>query len=55
MGDADAAFAELDRAIAERNAWVIFLNVEPMFDPIRADPRFAKVVARVGLPAGKKP
>ena len=54
--DADAAFAELDRAIADRNAFLIFLNVEPMFDPIRADPRFAKVAARVGLPAaGKKP
>ncbi|HET9793264.1 MAG TPA: protein kinase [Thermoanaerobaculia bacterium] len=53
MGNADAAFAGLDRAVEERNAWLIFLNVEPMFDPIRADPRFAKVVARVGLPPPK--
>jgi tetratricopeptide (TPR) repeat protein len=56
LGDADAAFRSLDRAVEERNAWLIFLNVEPMFDPIRADPRFAKLVARVGLPSsGKTP
>ena len=54
LGDADAAFRVLDRAVEERNAWLIFLNVEPMFEPIRADPRFAKVVARVGLPAAGK-
>ena len=53
MGEADSAFGLLDRAVDERNAFLIFLNVEPMFDPIRSDARFAKLVARVGLPPPK--
>ncbi|HET7451470.1 MAG TPA: protein kinase [Thermoanaerobaculia bacterium] len=55
LAETDAAFLELDRAVEERNAFLVFLNVEPMFDPIRGDPRFAKLVARIGLPSGKTP
>jgi serine/threonine protein kinase/tetratricopeptide (TPR) repeat protein len=53
LGNGDAAFAYLDKAVVERNGWLIYLNADPMFDPIRSDPRFAKVAARVGLPPGK--
>jgi serine/threonine protein kinase/tetratricopeptide (TPR) repeat protein len=53
LGNADAAFASLDKAVTDRNGWLIYLNADPMFDPIRNDPRFAKLVARVGLPPGK--
>jgi tetratricopeptide (TPR) repeat protein len=52
LGNAEQAFASLDRAVADRNGWLIYLNADPMFDPIRADPRFAKIVERVGLPSG---
>jgi serine/threonine protein kinase/tetratricopeptide (TPR) repeat protein len=50
LGNRDEAFVFLNRAVEDRNTLLIFLNVEPMFDPIRSDPRFAKLVARVGLP-----
>jgi eukaryotic-like serine/threonine-protein kinase len=50
LGDPDRAFAELDSAYVER-AWPMFLlKVEPAFDDLRADPRFARLLKKVGLP-----
>jgi adenylate cyclase len=49
LGDTDRAFAELDSAYMER-AWGMFvLKVEPAFDALRADPRFARLLKKVGL------
>jgi tetratricopeptide (TPR) repeat protein len=51
LGNRDAAFAELDRALEER-AWPMFvLKANPFLDDLRSDPRFAQVVERVGFPA----
>jgi TolB-like protein/tetratricopeptide (TPR) repeat protein len=50
LGDRDQAFAALDRAFQERSFWLIFLKVDPIWDPLRADPRFAALVRRVGIP-----
>ncbi|MGH9399129.1 MAG: protein kinase domain-containing protein [Thermoanaerobaculia bacterium] len=47
LGDADQAFAELDRAIAERNCLMWWMRQSPMFDPLRSDPRFPAVLAKV--------
>jgi hypothetical protein len=49
LGEPDRAFAELDSAYAER-AWPMFtLRVDPAFDGLRADPRFARLLKKVGL------
>ena len=40
LGRTDAAFAWLTRAHEERRGWLVYLNVDPLFDPVRADPRF---------------
>ena len=48
--DIDGVFRELNAWVDERGFWLVMLAVEPMFDPIRADPRFAQLVARVGIP-----
>lgn len=40
-----------ERACDERRGWVAYLNVHPIVDPLRTDPRFHALVARVGLPA----
>jgi DNA-binding winged helix-turn-helix (wHTH) protein/Tfp pilus assembly protein PilF len=49
LGDADHAFAELERASVERDPSLVSADVDPAFDPLRADPRFAAVVAQSGL------
>ena len=49
-GDVDAAFHHLDRAILEHDPSLVDLAVAPQWENLRADPRFAEAVARVGLP-----
>ena len=48
--DIDGVFRELNAWVDERGFWVVMLAVEPMFDALRADPRFGQLVARVGIP-----
>jgi len=50
LGDKDQAFAWLDKVYDERSSYLTWLKVEPLFDPLRSDPRFADLVRRVGLP-----
>jgi TolB-like protein/Tfp pilus assembly protein PilF len=50
LRDRDEALAWLARACDERSAWLPFLRVEPWWDPVRSDPRFAGLLRRVGLP-----
>lgn len=49
MGDADAAFEWLEKAYAERADGLTLINVEPMVDGLRSDPRFQAFVRRLGL------
>jgi serine/threonine protein kinase/Flp pilus assembly protein TadD len=45
----DQAFAYLQKAYEERHPYLILMKVEPVFDRLRPDPRFADLVRRVGL------
>jgi TolB-like protein/Flp pilus assembly protein TadD len=49
LGEWDEMFARLEEACAERSGFLIFLNVEPMFDRVRRDPRHAALARRIGL------
>ena len=51
MGETDLAFELLEKACEERYGFLAYLKVSPIFDPLRADERFQKLVARVGLAA----
>jgi TolB-like protein/Flp pilus assembly protein TadD len=48
-GDRDRAMQWLQKAYDERTEYLIFLNVEPMADPLRSDPRFKDLLRKVGL------
>lgn len=50
MGQKDQAFDWLNRAFREHDRLLIGMNVSPGFDRVRADPRFAALVRKVGLP-----
>ena len=50
LGNRDWAFKLLDRACADREPAVINLKVEPRFDPLRRDPRYASLLQQLGLP-----
>ncbi len=49
LGDKDQAFAELQNAYERREIWLLYLNVDPVWDNLRADPRFQSLVRQVGL------
>jgi len=51
LGEKDAAFAELEKAYAERSFLFPVLHLDPQLDPLRSDPRFADLVRRLRLPA----
>jgi tetratricopeptide (TPR) repeat protein len=46
----DEAFKWLEKAFEERSWLLVWLKVDPRFDPLRRDPRFDAFVRRVGLP-----
>ena len=51
LGDADRALAWLERALLEHDDEIVWIAVEPWYEPLRADARFREVLARLALPA----
>ncbi len=53
LGDREGAWQVLDRACDEKQLLVPFTGL-PGFDPLRADPRFAALQERLGLPSARE-
>jgi len=49
LGENDHAFEWLGKAYQERDSDLVFLKVEPVWDNLRSDPRYADLLRRVGL------
>jgi hypothetical protein len=50
IGDNDRAFEWLYRGRERRDPWLGYLKVDTRFRRLRTDPRFAQLIADVGLP-----
>jgi len=49
LGEKDEAFEWLEKAYEERDSQLPFLTVQPLYDPIRDDPRFQDLLLRINL------
>ena len=50
LGERDEVLRWLERAYVERDPWMAAaLNVEPVFDPLRTDSAFQRILQRMGL------
>lgn len=49
LGNKERAFYLLERAYVERNMWLMNLKVDPRFDSLRSDQRYAGLLHRLGL------
>jgi hypothetical protein len=49
LDDKNQAFSWLEKAYNEHDAYLTRLKVDDAMDPLRSDPRFAKLRARMGL------
>ena len=49
VGDLDRAFEALERAYQARSAGLIYLHLDPGYQPLRGDPRYRDLVRRIGL------
>ena len=50
LGESREAVRLLGEAVEERSSWLVFLRVEPRFDPLRSDPRFQELVRKMDFP-----
>jgi eukaryotic-like serine/threonine-protein kinase len=49
LEDRDRAFVFLEQACEDRDAMLVYLKVSPVWDNLRADPRFDALLRRIGL------
>lgn len=50
LGERDKAFSSLENAYRERSDKMAILQIYPLLDPLRSDPRFTDLEKRVGYP-----
>jgi tetratricopeptide (TPR) repeat protein len=49
MGEAEAAFEWLEKAVDERDGPIFGLKVNPLYDDLRSDPRYLVLLRKLGL------
>ena len=50
IGDHDAALELLDKSLAERDPWLVWLGTEAKLDPLRSNPRFIEIFRATNNP-----
>jgi hypothetical protein len=54
LGEIDRAFEWLKKGVDERSYWNVFLQMDPVYDPLRNDPRFRNLLMEIGLTPSEK-
>ena len=49
LNDWEHLFQQLEQAYLEQTPWLTSIKVDPRYDPIRSDPRFASILKRIKL------
>jgi hypothetical protein len=49
LGDKDQAFQWLEKSFQDHEARINRLKVDPLFDSVRSDARYADLIHRIGL------
>ena len=49
LGEKDRAFEWLEKAYEDHDGWLAWLKVDPIFDSLRRDARFIRLLKKVGL------
>ena len=49
LGRKEEAFAWLEKTFAAHDPAVLQFNIDPAFESLRSDPRYARLVERIGL------
>jgi tetratricopeptide (TPR) repeat protein len=54
LGESDKAIHFLARSLEERSTLALFAPIDPILEPLRADPRFQEIIGRLHLPPLRK-
>jgi hypothetical protein len=49
LDETEQALSWLEQAYTERDPYLTLLNADPVYDRLRADPRFITLVQKIGL------
>jgi adenylate cyclase len=49
LGEKEKALAALEAAAQARSRWIAGLKADPIWDPLRSEPRFQKILTSIGL------
>ena len=55
LGDRNRAVAFLNRAAEDKSDMILYLQVDPLLDSVRQDPRVQALAKRIGLPDSSLP
>ena len=50
LGDKENTLKFLEAAFNERSPWIVFMQNEPLYDFLHAEPRYQELVKKIGLP-----
>lgn len=55
LGEEDQAFSWFEKALEAKSEAMLWVGVDPRFERLRSDPRFARLLERAGLMQGVRP